>query len=155
MGIRHMKRFIIGVVVSIMLLSIPMVSDAQKSFYCGATPVPCSSAPSQGLTLSNSQTTGAVTTAVVVTLAALTGARAHVYSIEGRCNTAAATSDMTIADGGTTIWTSGPLAVTAAAPQFRREWPAGLTGTTNTAMTITLAACTAGTGTLIVQADRY
>lgn len=130
-------------------------SYAEKTVFCGFTPAPCAAAPSQGLTLTNSQTTGAATTAVTVTLAALTGARAHIYSLEARCNTAAATADLTITDGGTPIWTSGALAVTAAIPQYRREWPVPLTGATASAVVITLSACTAGTGTLIVQTDRY
>jgi hypothetical protein len=129
-------------------------SMAEKSVVCGYTPTPCQSTPSQGLTLTNSQTTGAATTAVTVTLAALTGARAHVYSVEARCNTASATSDLTITDGGTTIFTSQAAQVTTV-NNYAKTWPVPLTGATNSQVVITWAACTAGTGTLIVQTDRY
>ena len=151
-----MYKILYSIIVALLLVSgVTTESYAEKSFVCGSTPVPCQNTPSQGLTLTNSQTTGAATTAVTVTLAALTGARAHVYSIEARCNTAAATGDVLISDGGTTIWSSGLLAVTAAIPQYRVVWPVGLTGATASQVLITLSACTAGTGTLIVQTDRY
>jgi hypothetical protein len=80
--------------------------------------------------------------------------RAHIYHVEARCNTAAATSGLTITDGGTTIWSTVATEVIAA-NNFVRDFSTGLTGTTNSAVVITLAACTAGTGTLIVQADKY
>ncbi len=108
----------------------------------------------QGVTLFNTQTTGAATTAVVVTLAAAAGQRAHVYSVEGRCNTAANTSSITMTDGGTTVWSTA-VAEVLAVSNFVRQWSTGFTGTTNSAVVITLAACAAGTGTLIVQADRF
>lgn len=103
-------------------------------------------------TLFNSQTTGGVTTAVVTTIAASAATRTHVYQVEGRCS--AATSSITITDGGTTIWSTGAAEV-AAAVNFVRVFATALTGATNSAIVITLAACTAGTGTLIVAADRY
>lgn len=150
-----MKILVSSWLVFLIVLGTVTQSYAEKSILCGTTPIPCQSTPSQGLTLTNSQTTGAATTAVTVTLAALAGARAHVYSVEARCNTAAATSDLLISDGGTTIWSTPPLGVVNAATNFVRVWPVGLTGATNSQVLITLAACTAGTGTLIVQADRY
>ena len=133
---------------------VPSYSNS-ASLMCGFSLGPCSSTSIQGLNLFNSQTTGAATTAVVVTLTAVAQSRSHVYKVDARCNTAAATSDVTITDGGVTIWTSGLLAVGAVAPFYQMTWPTGLTGTTNSAVVITLAACTAGTGTMIVQADRY
>lgn len=150
-----MKKIISIVVASIFsILLLSGVSDAGR-LVCGSSLAGCAQASVQGTNLFNTQTTGAATTAVVITLAAVTNSRVHVYSIDARCNTAAATSDVTITDGGTTIWTSGGLAVTAAAPFYRKEWPVGLTGTTGAAVVITLAACTAGTGTLMVQADKF
>jgi hypothetical protein len=122
---------------------------------CGTPLIPCTTVATQATTLFNSQTTSAVTTAISVTIAAVAGARAHVYSIAARCNTAAATGDLLISDGGTTIWSSGPLAVIAAQPQYFRDFNTPVTGATNSQVLVTLSACTAGTGTLIVQADRY
>jgi hypothetical protein len=105
--------------------------------------------------LFNTSTTGAAATIVTVTLSAVAGQRSHIYSVDGRCNTAAETSSITITDnGGTLIWSSGVAAVTAAAPYYSHTWPTGLTGTTNTVMTINLGACATGTGTLMVQADK-
>lgn len=105
--------------------------------------------------LFNTQTTGGAATAVTVTLTAVAGQRTHIYSLEARCNTATETSNVLISDGGTTIWSSGPLAVTAAAPQYSKYWTTGLTGATNSQVLVTLAACATGTGTLIVQADKF
>lgn len=121
---------------------------------CGGGLTSCTTTPVQSNALLNTQTTGAATTAVVVTIAAILNARAHIYSVEGRCNTAANTSSITITDGGTTIWSTAAAEVLAAT-NFVRNWSPGLTGASNSAMVITLAACAAGTGTLIVQADRY
>jgi len=111
--------------------------------------------PTQGPNLFNTQTTGGAAAAVTVTLTAVASQRTHVYSVEARCNTAAETSNILVSDGGTTIWSSGPLAVTAAAPQYKKDWPTGLTGATNSQVLVTLAACATGTGTLIVQADKF
>lgn len=144
---------VIGIILACFGYSAPYSNAGM--FECGMSLGPCSNTPVQGNQKVNSQTTGAATTAVTVTIAALANTRAHVYLIEARCNTAAATGDVLISDGGTTIWSSGPLAVIAAQPQYRKEWPVGLTGSTNSQVLITLSACTAGTGTLIVQTDRY
>ena len=149
-------RGVIGVLALIsMLISVPYKSEA-SNLNCGLTPIPCSDSPSEGLTLFNSQTTGGAVTAVTVTIAAAAGVRTHIYNVEGRCNTAAQTSGITITDGGTTIWSTVATEVLAA-NNFVRTWPVALTGTTNSAVVITLAACTGAvsTGTLIIQADRY
>lgn len=107
----------------------------------------------QSLVLFNSQTTGAANTAVVVTIAAGATNRAFLRSIEAQCS--AGTSSITVQDGATTIFTSMGLNVPAAPATYRRDWNTPLTGSTNTAMTITLAACGVGNaGTLHVQADR-
>lgn len=107
----------------------------------------------QAINLFNTQTTGAADTAVVATIAAATSQRAFLYSIEAQCSTG--TSTITVADGATTIFTSMGANVPAAPATYRREWWVPLTGTTNTAMTITLASCGAGnTGTLQVHASR-
>ncbi len=106
----------------------------------------------QGDTLFNSETTGAADTAVVVTIAAAGGVRAHVYTVDALCS--AGTSSVTISDGGTTIFSTAAAEVTTA--RLRIQWPLGLTGATNSAVVITLATCaSANTGTLTVQADRF
>ncbi len=108
--------------------------------------------PVQRGTLVNSETTGAANTAVVTTIAAVANARAHLYRVDARCS--AGTAQLTVQDGGTTIWSTVAGAVTTA--QFASAWAPGLTGTTNTAMTITLSTCGVGnTGTLTAQADRF
>ncbi len=109
--------------------------------------------PTQALNLFNSQTTGAVNTSVIVTIPAATNQRAMLSSIEAQCS--AGSSTITIQDGTTTIFTSMGANVPAAPGTYRREWSVPLTGSTNTTMTITLAACGVGnTGTLHVQAAR-
>ena len=105
-------------------------------------------------TLFNTQTTNGAITAVVTTIAALANTRTHVYSVEARCGTAADTSGITITDGGTTIWTTG-IAEVVFGSNYKEKFNPGLTGATNSAIVITLATCTVGTGTLIVQADRF
>lgn len=108
--------------------------------------------PIQGATLFNSVTTGAANTAVTVTIAAAAGTRAHLYGLDARCSAGTATLD--VDDGATGIWDSAAGEVGTTTVRF--NWTTALTGSTNTAMTITLSACGAGnTGTLIVQADRF
>jgi hypothetical protein len=140
-------------VIAVLCGLVPQVYAADM--FCGMGVFPCGSSPIQGMTLFNTQTTGAATTAVTVTLTAVVGQRSYIHSVEARCNTAAQTSDVLVSDGGTTIWSSGALAVTNATPNFRKDWPTALTGATNSQVLVTLAACTGGTGTLIVQADKW
>lgn len=109
-------------------------------------------APFQEPLLVNSQTTGAADTAVVVTVAAAVDKRAHLYTVDARCS--ASTSNVTVQDGGTTIF-STPAAEVGTA-RLRLQWPVPLTGAPNSALTVTLATCGVGnTGTLSVQSDRY
>ena len=149
-----MKNFIIASCIVLCSVFVGMGSIQAGTFECGMSLGSCSTTPVQGNALQNSQTTGAATTAVTVTIAALPSVRTHIYNVEARCNTAANTSGITITNGGTTIWSTVATEVLAAT-NFVRTWPTGLTGSTNSAIVITLAACAAGTGTLIVQADRY
>lgn len=110
-------------------------------------------APSQGVTLFNSQTTGAADTAVTVIISAAVDVRAMLYSLEAQCS--AGSSSITVQSGATTIFTSMGNNVPAAPNTYRREWTVPLTGPANTTMTITLASCGVGnTGTLHVQASR-
>lgn len=114
----------------------------------GAWPI----TPVQGTTPFNSNATGAANTAVTATITALAGARGHVYTISGFCS--AGTATFTVQDGVTTIWTAPAGFVTTTLTSL--SWtPAGLTGTTGNAMTVTLSTCGGGnTGTLNVEADR-
>lgn len=106
----------------------------------------------QNGTVLNSRATGATNTAVVATLGAVSDQRAHLYQIEGICS--AGTANILVQDGGTTIWSSTAAEVTTT--RFVKTWTPGLTGSVNTAMTITLSACGVGnTGTLTVAADRW
>jgi hypothetical protein len=112
--------------------------------------------PVQAGKLLNSQTTGAGTTAVTVTLTGVSGFRVHVYSLEARCNTAAATTTgVSMTDAATTVWSTGPSDVPAASVNYGRPWVPGYTAGDGASVVITLAACSAGTGTLIVQADQF
>lgn len=112
--------------------------------------------PIQGGTLSNSQTTGAATTAVVVTLTGIAGFRYHLWSISARCGTAADVATITVAEGATTRYSSAFTQVALVTQNsFDKNWPTGLTIADGANMVITLGACTAGAGTLIVQADQF
>lgn len=112
--------------------------------------------PIQGGTLSNSQTTGAAATAVPVTLTGIAGFRFHLWSVSARCGTAADTATITVAEGATTryssAFTQGALVTQNG---FDKTWPTGLTVADGANMVITLGACTAGAGTLIIQADQF
>ncbi len=112
--------------------------------------------PVQGATLFNSQTTGAANTAVTVTIAAGAGVRAHVYFIRALC-AAAGTANLTITDGGVTVFQSTAAEVTTTPfylPMSSAQ--AALTGNTNSAVVVTLGTCGVGnTGTLTVWADRF
>jgi len=108
----------------------------------------------QSITLANTQTTGAAATVVVVNFTAAADQRWVIRSVEARCGTAADTSGIVIESPvGTTIWSSHAAAVISTA-NFVRSWDFGLTLATNVAGRVTLAACTVGTGTLILQVDR-
>lgn len=110
-------------------------------------------APMQGKTLLNSATTSAVTTATTITLSATADERITVRLIEAWCNTAAATSSWSITDGGVAKFAE-PLTILTTTPRIMPFGPTGLTAGTNSAVVITVNACTAGTSTLIVLADR-
>ena len=102
------------------------------------SPAPWPMTPVQGPTLFNSQTTGAANTAVVVTIAAAASVRAHLYQSYAYCG-AGGTSSLTVTDGGTTIWATQAAEIGIA--RFEKNWPIGLTGTTNSALVVTLATC--------------
>jgi len=120
----------------------------------GNPQIPFSVAPGQGVNLFNSQTTGAANTAVVVTIAAVADQRAHVDRVEASC-APAGTASLTITDGGVTVWST--VAAEVGVARFRQPFtPKSLTGTTQSAVVITLATCGVGNaGTLIVHADRF
>lgn len=112
--------------------------------------------PIQGGLLLNSQTTGAAATAVVVTLTGVAGFRIHLWSVSARCGTAADTATITVAEGATTRYSSAFTQVALVTQNsFDKTWPTGLTVADGVNMVITLGACTAGAGTLIIQADQF
>ena len=112
--------------------------------------------PIQGGTLSNSQTTGAAATPVAVTLTGIAGFRFHLWSVSARCGTAADTATITVAEGATTRYSSAFTQVALVTQNsFDKTWPTGLTIADGANMVITLGACTAGAGTLIIQADQF
>lgn len=114
--------------------------------------------PVQAGTLLNSQTTGAATTAVTVTLTGIAGFRFHVYEVSARCNTAAATATvLSVQDGATTIYSAASsTAQIVAATDFTKRWSGtGLTITDGNNAVITAGACSAGTTTLQIQADQF
>lgn len=149
-----MVKKIVSILSIVALLCIGVFGYGQAETYvCGVGPNPCIVSDVQGVGLFNTQTTGAANTAVAVTLTAAAGKRVVVHSIEARCGTAADTSGLTVTDGGTTIWSTGAAQVLAAV-NFVAKWSPGLTAATNSQVVITLAACTVGTGTLIVQASK-
>lgn len=112
--------------------------------------------PIQGGLLLNSQTTGAAATPVVVTLTGVAGFRVHLWSLSARCGTGADTATITVAEGVTTRYSSAFTQVALVTQNsFDKTWPTGLTIADGTNMVITLGACTAGAGTLIVQADQF
>lgn len=149
-----MYKIALNALISIALIVGSVLPSTAGGIVCGMSIGPCASEQVQGTNLFNSQTTGAATTAVVVTIAAVVFSRVHVHAIEARCNTAAATSGLTMTDGGTTVWSTVGTEVIAAT-NFVRKFDTAYTAATNSAVVITLAACTAGTGTLIVQADQW
>lgn len=105
----------------------------------------------QGGTITNSTTTSATDTAVVVTITGVANQNVHLYSIDVICS--AGTSMVTVDDGVTEIY-SKP--VKASPNQEPRRWIPPLTMDDGSDAVVTLATCGSGnTGTLIVQADRW
>jgi hypothetical protein len=135
------------------ILLFPVLSFAQDfQHICGLGSYPCGTALVGGINVQNSQVVSAANTAVAITLSAVQNIRHHIYGIEARCS--AGTSGLTITDGGTTIWST--VGTEVGVVNFTRQWRTGLTGTTNSQVVITLAACGVGnTGTLSIVADRF
>ena len=107
--------------------------------------------PVQSPTLLNSSTTGAANSAVAVTLTATPNVRNMIRKVSAYCS--AGSANLTIADGGTTIFNTPVGAVGTSI--FDSQWNPGLASTTGNVATITLGACgVSNTGTLIIQADR-
>lgn len=103
---------------------------------------------------SNSQATSGTDAAVTATLAAsgTVYSRPYLYRVSARCS--AGTSSVTVANGATTVWTTGAAEVGTTNSTF--TWNPGLVGSANTNMTVTLATCGGGnTGTLMVQASVF
>ena len=103
--------------------------------------------PLQGPT-SNTQTVSAANSPVTRTLSGSAGHRVHLYQISAFCS--AGTANLTVTDGGTTVWSTPATAV--GTTLFSYTWPIPLAGTTGNSLVITLSTCGVGnTGTLNVQ----
>jgi hypothetical protein len=111
----------------------------------------------QGGILLNSNNTSAATTAQTITLTGTAGFRIHVYEVSARCNTAAATNTgVTLTDGGTTTWSTGLADVpVGGATSLFHHWNPGYTAKDGATVTVVMTACSAGTSTLTIQADKF
>ncbi|HVC00311.1 MAG TPA: hypothetical protein VNJ12_13410 [Candidatus Dormibacteraeota bacterium] len=78
--------------------------------------------------------------------------RGFLYSVSARCS--AGTAQITVTDGTTQIWSTGPAEV--GTTTFHFSWDPGLASTLGSRLTVTLSSCGAGnTGTLDVQASQF
>lgn len=99
----------------------------------------------------NNQTTGAADTAVTATFTQQPGTQWRLISASAYCS--AGTASLTVADGGTTIWSTPAGAIGTAISSFNWTTPLMFVGA---APTVTLGTCgAANTGTLIIQAARF
>jgi len=122
----------------------------------GFTPVALASIENANLGAGGGATFNQQVTAVAapasVTIAASAAQRVHVYQVSAFCS--AGTSNLTVTDGGVTIWSTATTEV--GLTSFRWEWATALTGSLNSPMVITLASCGVGnTGTLNVEVDQF
>lgn len=101
--------------------------------------------------LFNNLTTGAANTAVTKTFTQATDVSWRLNSVAAYCS--AGTAQLTVTDGGTTIWQTPAGAVTTTMTSFTWTTPLQLVAA---APAVTLGTCGAGnTGTLILQASKY
>lgn len=108
-------------------------------------------ASGQPLTTMNSETVSAANSNVLKTYTGVPGERVAVYSVSARCS--AGTSQLTIQDAGTTIWTSAATEV--GTTTFKFQWNPGLASGVGDTLTINLATCGASnTGTLDVEVSQ-
>lgn len=99
----------------------------------------------------NNQTTGVADTAVTATFTQQPGTQWRLISASAYCS--AGTASLTVADGGTTIWSTPAGAVGTTLSTFNWTTPLMFVGV---APTVTLGTCgAANTGTLIIQAARF
>ena len=112
--------------------------------------------PVQGTTLLNSNNVSAANTALTVTLTGAASQRVHLYKISTATCSPDGTSQLTIQDGGVTIWNTLQNSVGPALNQYEALWPVGLTGGTGNSVTVQIGACGVGNvGVLNIQADRF
>lgn len=107
-------------------------------------------------TLLNQRQNSAANTINTITLSAVAGQSNHLYAITEATCTPAGNSSISVADGATTIFSTQPGEVPTAPSAFVDHWFTGLTGTVNTAMTISIQACGTGNNSVLgIQADRF
>lgn len=128
-----------------------MLSDGLNGIGFGFRPLVTT--PIQGDTIFNQQVTSGVNAAVAVTITGVAGRKNHLSRLYARCS--AGTSNITVTDGVTTVYTTQAAEVTTT--NFERSWAPALTSISlGTNLVVTLAACGAGnTGILGVQADQF
>ncbi len=107
--------------------------------------------PSQAGNTKNQEVVSGSGAAVSVTLTATPRTRARLYSWSARCG--AASANVTVTDGGTTIWSSSAAFVGATTVSV--TWNPGLAGGLGNNLVITLGACSGGVGTLDVSGDVF
>lgn len=101
----------------------------------------------------NSSVTSAANSSVSVTITGVAGYQARLYAVD--CFTSAGTSQITVTDGGTTIWTSSP-GFCASSGLSNRTWTKSLDGAPGNTMVITAGSAGGGnTVTLSVEADSF
>jgi len=110
--------------------------------------------PVQGPTLLNSETTSSADTVLTKTLTGVANTRIHIYSLKVTCQNSS--TSLSIADGGTTIFSVNAGGVPALPRAFEEVWSTGLTISTGSNAVITVGACgTGNVSALDIQADQY
>ena len=111
-------------------------------------------APSQGVTVLNSETVSAADTANVVTLTGVANTRIHIYRVKANC--AAGTSVMSITDHAVTKFSTNAGSIPQVPRSFDEVWPVGLTISTGSNAVVTVATCGAGNVSAIqLEADQF
>lgn len=116
----------------------------------GQTPPPGNQPPR----VLNSEAVSAVNTSISASQSAPGGiGKPYLYSVSARCS--AGTANLTVTDGGTTIWSTAATEV--GTTTFRFQWNPGLTvSLSSSALQVTLSTCGAGnTGTLDTQFSTF
>ena len=116
-------------------------------------PVPSVHASAQPPNTSNTEATSSANASVSTSISPTSKTqRAYLYSINARCS--AGTSQVTVTDGTTQIWSSAATEI--GTTSFSHSWTPGLAAAPLNSLTVTLATCGVGnTGTLDVQGSFF